>query len=66
MFALPFIRRTVHGLGATLARHKTERLLRALPMEIRKDIGWPEADDRRTAALEAASANCLGMADGRC
>ncbi|MET3790069.1 hypothetical protein [Aquamicrobium terrae] len=61
MLALPFITRTVHNFTTARARHKTERLLRALPLEIQKDIGWPEAADSRITTMEVASANSLGI-----
>jgi hypothetical protein len=28
-------------------RYQTERLLRSLPFEVQKDIGWPQAEDSR-------------------
>jgi len=28
-------------------RYQTERLLRALPFEVQKDIGWPQVEDTR-------------------
>jgi len=28
-------------------RYQTERLLRALPFEVQKDIGWPQIEDSR-------------------
>lgn len=28
-------------------RYQTERLLRSLPFEVQKDIGWPQTDDTR-------------------
>lgn len=31
------------------SRYLTERQVRSLPAEIQKDIGWPEAQDPRTA-----------------
>lgn len=39
----------------TRTRYQTERLLRSLPFEVQKDIGWPQVDDtRRTAHANTA------------
>ncbi|TIX40018.1 MAG: hypothetical protein E5V40_14740, partial [Mesorhizobium sp.] len=35
---------------AARARYQTERAIHALPIELQKDIGWPEAADARTGA----------------
>jgi hypothetical protein len=32
------------------ARHLTERAIRALPPELQKDIGWPDAVDNHSSA----------------
>ncbi|AEH88286.1 MULTISPECIES: hypothetical protein [Mesorhizobium] len=29
------------------ARYQTERAIRSLPIELQKDIGWPEASDAK-------------------
>ncbi|MGC4027182.1 MAG: hypothetical protein QM744_19800 [Mesorhizobium sp.] len=31
-------------------RYQTERLLRSLPFEVQKDIGWPHGEDARRPA----------------
>ncbi|MGB3389258.1 MAG: hypothetical protein WBA88_14860 [Pseudaminobacter sp.] len=32
-------------------RRRTEREIRSLPLEIQKDIGWPDVQPRRQASL---------------
>ncbi|MGF7005004.1 hypothetical protein [Aminobacter sp. BE322] len=34
--------------NAARARYLTERSIRSLPLELQKDIGWPEVADSRT------------------
>ncbi|PZV35127.1 hypothetical protein [Mesorhizobium kowhaii] len=34
--------------SAARARYQTERAIRSLPIELQKDIGWPEAADTKT------------------
>ncbi|TIT55774.1 MAG: hypothetical protein E5W64_05560 [Mesorhizobium sp.] len=34
--------------NAARARYQTERAIRSLPIELQKDIGWPEASDAKT------------------
>lgn len=31
---------------AARARYRTERTIRSLPLELQKDIGWPDAHER--------------------
>lgn len=47
MSILSSIGRIATEYSAARARHRTERALRALPAELRKDIGWPEIADHR-------------------
>lgn len=35
--------RIVTRYSAARTRHQAELMLRSLPMELRKDIGWPES-----------------------
>lgn len=35
-------------------RYQTERLLRSLPFEVQKDIGWPQVEDVRRPARTRA------------
>lgn len=37
------IGRLAAEFSAARARHHTERTVRALPIELQKDIGWPDA-----------------------
>lgn len=45
----------VHRLAAAYLRHRsfarTERMIRSLPSEVQKDIGWPDAADERVHVL---------------
>ncbi|MCO5065530.1 MAG: hypothetical protein M9924_14110 [Rhizobiaceae bacterium] len=38
-----------HEYSRARTRYQTERLLRALPFEVQKDIGWPQVEDARRA-----------------
>lgn len=46
MSILSSIGRMKNEYNAARARYRTERAIRSLPIELRKDIGWPEATDR--------------------
>jgi hypothetical protein len=53
---LSTIGRIATEYSAARARYQTERAIHALPIELQKDIGWPEAADfRRTADHGAGS-----------
>ena len=54
MSILSSIGRMAAEFSAARARHQTERTIRSLPVELQKDIGWPDAFER-TAATAAAS-----------
>jgi hypothetical protein len=41
---LSTIGRIATEYSAARARYQTERAIRSLPIELQKDIGWPEAD----------------------
>ena len=43
MTILSSIGRLAAEFSAARARHQTERTLRSLPVELQKDIGWPDA-----------------------
>jgi hypothetical protein len=47
MSILSSIGRIATEYSAARVRYRTERALRSLPIELRKDIGWPEIADRR-------------------
>jgi len=47
MSILSSIGRIATEFSLARTRLRTERALRALPLELQKDIGWPEADDER-------------------
>ena len=42
MSILSFIGRVATRYAQNRARHRSERELLSLPIELRKDIGWPE------------------------
>ncbi|MEO5322547.1 hypothetical protein PV773_04410 [Mesorhizobium sp. CC13] len=48
MSILSTIGRLAAEFNATRARYLTERSIRSLPLELQKDIGWPEVADPRT------------------
>ena len=52
MGILSSIRTYVSQLGARRDHYRTERLIRSLPSDVQKDIGWPG----RASGLEAADA----------
>jgi len=43
------IGRIAAEFSAARARHKTELTIRSLPVELQKDIGWPDAINRDSA-----------------
>jgi hypothetical protein len=43
MSILSSIGRIASEFSAARARHQTERTIRSLPLELQKDIGWPDA-----------------------
>ncbi|MBL8584118.1 MAG: hypothetical protein JNL61_18065 [Rhizobiaceae bacterium] len=47
MSILSTLGRIASEYNAARARYLTERAVRALPAELRKDIGWPDAHDNR-------------------
>jgi hypothetical protein len=46
MSILSSIGRIAAEFTAARARHQTERTIRSLPIELQKDIGWPDAYDK--------------------
>lgn len=53
---LSTIGRIATEYSAARARYRTERAIHALPIELQKDIGWPEAaDGKRTLSLGAGN-----------
>ena len=45
MSILSSISRIATEYSAARARYQTERAIRSLPIELQKDIGWPEVAD---------------------
>jgi hypothetical protein len=43
MSILSSLERIAADFSAARARYQTERAIRSLPIELQKDIGWPEA-----------------------
>lgn len=54
MSLLSSIERIAAEFTAARARHQTERTIRSLPIELQKDIGWPEASDPRRPSSHGA------------
>jgi hypothetical protein len=48
MSILSSIGRIAAEFKAARARHQTERTVRSLPIELQKDIGWPDAFEKST------------------
>jgi hypothetical protein len=51
---LSTIGRIATEFSAARARYQTERAIHALPIELQKDIGWPEAADARRTPSHGA------------
>ncbi|MEW9805148.1 hypothetical protein [Mesorhizobium marinum] len=49
MSIISSIGRIAAEFSAARARHQTERTIRSLPIELQKDIGWPDAYETGTA-----------------
>ena len=49
MSILSSIGRIASEFSAARARHQTERSIRSLPVELQKDIGWPDAFESETS-----------------
>ena len=47
MSILSSIGRLAAEFSASRARYQTERTIRSLPVELQKDIGWPDAYQTR-------------------
>ena len=47
MSILSTISRLAHEYSAARSRYLTERSISALPIELQKDIGWPDAYESR-------------------
>jgi hypothetical protein len=50
MSILSSLGRIATEFSAARARYQTERAIRSLPIELQKDIGWPEASDTKTGS----------------
>ena len=48
MSIIASIGRIAAEFNAARARHITERTIRSLPVELQKDIGWPDAFNQQT------------------
>lgn len=49
------IGRLAAEFSAARARHQTELTIRSLPIELQKDIGWPDAINRDSAVRRGVS-----------
>lgn len=47
MSILSTLNRLAHEYNEARTRYLTERSIRALPIELQKDIGWPDAYENR-------------------
>ncbi len=47
MSIISSIGRLAAEFNAARARYQTERTIRSLPVELQKDIGWPDAFEKR-------------------
>ena len=56
MSILSTISRLAHEYSEARARYITERSISALPIELQKDIGWPNARESRTTSSFAKGA----------
>ena len=56
MSILSTINRLAHEYSTARARYITERSISALPIELQKDIGWPNAREIRHTATFAKGA----------
>jgi hypothetical protein len=55
MTILSTISRLAHEYSAARARYLTERSINSLPIELQKDIGWPDAYERRNRPFSAGT-----------
>ena len=49
---LSTIGRIASEFNAARTRYRTERAIHALPIELQKDIGWPEAEDTNSRTFD--------------
>ena len=54
MSILSSLGRIATEFRAARARYQTERAIRSLPIELQKDIGWPEASDPKRPSTHGA------------
>lgn len=50
MFVISTIGRLAADYAAARNRRRTEKQIRSLPLEIQKDIGWPDLQPRRSVS----------------
>lgn len=62
MFALDAFARLIDGLRTAQARRRSDEIIRNLPPEIRKDIGWP---DLLTARMDMGGGRAQTRHPGR-
>lgn len=51
MSILSTINRLAHEYSEARNRYLTERSIRSLPIELQKDIGWPDGYENRTRSF---------------
>lgn len=63
---LPLIFNAIDTISKARARHQTERIMRSLPLEIQKDIGWPNTSEPLCTPVQIGARNSLGLRAGQC
>ena len=64
MSILSSIGRIATEYRAARARYQTERALRSLPIELQKDIGWPEVTGNEPSARNISTRTGVGVWSG--
>jgi hypothetical protein len=55
MSILSTISRLAHEYSEARARYLTERSINSMPIELQKDIGWPDVHERRSQSFSAGT-----------
>lgn len=64
MSILSSIGRIATEFSAARARYQTERALRSLPIELQKDIGWPEVTGNEPSTRSFSTRTGVGIWTG--
>ena len=60
MSILSTISRLAHEYSEARARYLTERSINSLPIELQKDIGWPDAYETRRSSQSFSAGTWMG------